>query len=147
MDRKPQHVMVAVDSAGQSCRAVSLAGQLASAFNANLTVLHIVSLHQAQAQGLQETDGNARQLLLERLAKPALDKAFAVLEELGLHKVAGQLAIPGDPGACIVEAVRSKQVDMLVLGHSGHGSLEHFLGSRTMAQVVRQVECPVTLVR
>jgi universal stress protein A len=53
----------------------------------------------------------------------------------------------GDPGEAIVEAAESEQVDMVVVGSHGRGSVGRlFLGS-VSEHVVRNAACPVLVVR
>lgn len=53
----------------------------------------------------------------------------------------------GDPGEAIVEAAESEQVDLIVVGSHGRGSVGRlFLGS-VSEHVVRNATCPVLVVR
>ena len=53
----------------------------------------------------------------------------------------------GDPGEAIVEAAESEQVDLVVVGSHGRGSMGRlFLGS-VSEHVVRNAGCPVLVVR
>jgi universal stress protein A len=53
----------------------------------------------------------------------------------------------GDPGESIVEAARSEQVDMVVVGSHGRGSVGRFFIGSVSDYVVRHAPCPVLVVR
>lgn len=53
----------------------------------------------------------------------------------------------GDPGESIVEAARSEQVDLVVVGSHGRGSMGRFFIGSVSDHVVRHAHCPVLVVR
>jgi len=53
----------------------------------------------------------------------------------------------GDPGESIVDAARSEQVDLVVVGSHGRGSVGRFLIGSVSDYVVRHAHCPVLVVR
>lgn len=53
----------------------------------------------------------------------------------------------GDPGESIVDAARSEQVDLVVVGSHGRGSVGRFLIGSVSDHVVRHAHCPVLVVR
>lgn len=53
----------------------------------------------------------------------------------------------GDPGEAIVEAAQSEQVDLVVVGSHGRGSVGRFLIGSVSDHVVRNASCPVLVVR
>lgn len=53
----------------------------------------------------------------------------------------------GDPGESIVDAARSEQVDLIVVGSHGRGQVGRFLIGSVSDHVVRHAHCPVLVVR
>ncbi len=53
----------------------------------------------------------------------------------------------GDPGESIVDAARSEQVDLVVVGSHGRGSVGRFFIGSVSDHVVRNAHCPVLVVR
>lgn len=53
----------------------------------------------------------------------------------------------GDRGESIVEAARSEQVDLVVVGSHGRGAVGRFFVGSVSEFVVRQAPCPVLVVR
>ncbi|MEO5918106.1 MAG: universal stress protein [Candidatus Limnocylindrales bacterium] len=53
----------------------------------------------------------------------------------------------GDPGESIVEAAESEQVDLVVVGSHGRGSVGRFFLGSVSDHVVRNAHCPVVVVR
>lgn len=53
----------------------------------------------------------------------------------------------GDPAESIVDAARSEQVDLVVVGSHGRGSVGRFFIGSVSDHVVRNAHCPVLVVR
>lgn len=53
----------------------------------------------------------------------------------------------GDPGESIVDAARSEQVDLVVVGSHGRGGVGRFFIGSVSDYVVRNAPCPVLVVR
>jgi nucleotide-binding universal stress UspA family protein len=75
----------------------------------------------------------------------------AAQELVGRGRAAGVRVIfliwEGDPGESIVEAARSEQVDLVVVGSHGRGSVGRFFIGSVSEYVVRHAYCPVLVVR
>ncbi len=53
----------------------------------------------------------------------------------------------GNPGESIVDAARSEEVDLVVVGSHGRGSMGRFFIGSVSEHVVRHAHCPVLVVR
>jgi nucleotide-binding universal stress UspA family protein len=126
MATKRIRVLVAVDGSEASTRAVRIAGQIAEATRALVSVLHVGSV------GEHETDGPDR---------------VAQSELAGLGVVARIEVRAGDAVDEILAATRSLPADLLVMGSRGRSQLAGLLLGSVSQDVVAKVSCPVLLVR
>lgn len=136
-------ILCPVDLSEQSRQALLWASAIAHQRGAELTVLSVVEPLLAHAAGIRFGVDLAREE-----AEPAL-RAF-VDATLSAHVRQSQhLRIEvtlGDPSAAVLEAARTLQAGLIVMGPHGLGGFRAlFLGSTT-AQVLRATEWPVLVV-
>jgi nucleotide-binding universal stress UspA family protein len=53
----------------------------------------------------------------------------------------------GDPFKEILETIKEKNIDMVIMGTHGKSRLDHFFFGKTADRVVRRANCPVMTVR
>lgn len=119
-------MLVAVDESEASTRAVRVAGQIAAALGARVSVLHVGhgGEHEAEAP--------------DRLAQ----------SELAALGVAARVEVRGgDVADEILAAARSLLADLLVMGSRGRSQLAGLLLGSVSQEVVARASCPVLLVR
>ncbi len=119
-------MLVAVDGSEASARAVRVAGQIAGALGARVSVLHVGH------GGEHEADAPDR-------------RAQSELAALG---VAARVEVRGGDAADeILAAARSLRADLLVMGSRGRSQLAGLLLGSVSQEVVARASCPVLLVR
>ena len=97
--------------------------ELASLFKARLTVVHVItsisslSRNYSLVVGLQET--------LEKEAKESLKK---FCEPLKIPE-SDQIIKVGQPAVEIIETIKEKDIDLLLLGRYGESGIGHLIGS------------------
>lgn len=75
----------------------------------------------------------------------ALDEAAAQLTNAGFHVTVAVL--PGDPDEVIAAEVRSREIDLLVMGAYGHSRVRQFILGSSTTTLVRTCLVPVLLFR
>jgi nucleotide-binding universal stress UspA family protein len=138
-----QVVVVGVDGSDPSVAALSWAGRYGAATGAVVWALHI--WHYPTAAGLppgitpasvtDEVKANQRKELDEAIAKANLDPAAQVESKVGY----------GHPAKVLID--ESENVDLIVIGHRGHGGFTKMLTGSVTLQVVNHAACPVVVVR
>jgi len=118
----------------------------------------------ASAQALDLAhDLGADVLVMSAIEQPSVDGITRRLEHLRLEReLAAQGVVArgrargvevrfmiwvGTPGEAIVEAARSEQVDLVVVGSHGRGAVGRFFVGSVSEYVVRHAPCPVLVVR
>jgi nucleotide-binding universal stress UspA family protein len=138
-----QVVVVGVDGSGPSIAALSWAGRYGAATGAVVWALQIWHYPTSAAlppgvappQVSDEVKAHQRKELDEAMAKANLDPAAQVESRIAY----------GHPAQVLIE--ESKNVDLIVVGHKGHGGFTGMLTGSVSLQVVHHAECPVVVVR
>jgi nucleotide-binding universal stress UspA family protein len=134
-----RQILLATDlspaSAGASAQALDLAHDL----GADVLVMSAIDRE-------PHPDGIAR-----RLEHMRLERELAAQEVVARGRARGIdvrfMIWVGAPGEAIVEAARSEQVDLVVVGSHGRGAVGRFFVGSVSDYVVRHAPCPVLVVR
>jgi len=134
-----KHVLVPVDFSPSSDHALELGLDIARANDAQLTLVHVAytppTYYAAAAEGF------VPYVDLEQEGRELLDELVAKTKET-YPKVAGVLA-SGQPWRKIIDAVRTSEADLVVMGtHGRTGVVRALLGS-VAEKVVRTAPVPV----
>jgi nucleotide-binding universal stress UspA family protein len=131
----PPRVLVGHDGSEPSMEALRIASLLAAAFSAGLLVVHVVPFEPLEyIHELNRKEG-------ESLLQDACSIVSAPLES-----VESELR-EGDPRSGLLEAAREYRPRLLVLGHRGSGGFPGLNLGSIAAEVVREAECPVLVVK
>ncbi len=164
-------ILVATDGSDHGRNATRIAGGLAGRLGAKLYVAHVVTgqpvpealRRMAEVEHLVREAEPERDSSLGRLSlKPSprvVDERIAVavagkvLEQgAALAKAEGAaevvpLELAGDAAEAVVEAVRARAVELVVIGSRGFGVLGRLVHGSVSTQVSQEVRCPVMVVK
>ena len=135
-------ILVGVDGSEGSRRAVGFARDLAGAFGARLTLLHVIEPFPVGMLG------NFEPPLSERYAKQMQEaNAFldGLVEELSLGDAEKAIEM-GRPGDVICHEAAEREVDLIVVGWHGHRPGTRLLVGSVGAHVVAAANRSVTVV-
>jgi nucleotide-binding universal stress UspA family protein len=98
---------------------------------------------------------DVRQILIGKkregaMIRQALGEMLASAQDrLGSHnRTSDEIVVTqGDVVGCIVNEVRSRQIDLIVMGYHAKGRLEAALAGSVSRSVLRKVEVPVLMVK
>lgn len=135
-------VVVGLDDSASSWKALVEALQFASAKKAELHIVSIQEIADASysANEVLAVDKTSR----ERLEK-AQDKARAMAEDGGV--AATTEIVSGSFTTAMVDYVKQNNVDLLVVGDTGHASIWGALLGTNAEKIVRHAKCSVMVVR
>jgi nucleotide-binding universal stress UspA family protein len=148
-----QQLLVAVDGSEHANKAVDLAADLAKRYQADLTILHVMSdpgsytipsgLKQyAELEQVFLTEHD----LLEGAAESIVEKAAARIERAGLDRPKIEIAV-GHPASVIVTRAAEIGANMIVMGSRGLGGVESMLLGSTSHKVAHLAQCTVVTVK
>ena len=130
-----KRLLAATDLSSRSDRAVRRAAELASAFNAELILLHVVK--DDRPLRLQEAARReATTLLLEQVA------GLPELRELNPQVV----VLTGQPSDSLLRATESEAADLIAMGASRRELLRYIFTGTTVERVIRNASRPVLMV-
>ncbi|MEA3511680.1 MAG: universal stress protein [Actinomycetota bacterium] len=145
------HILVAVDGSSHAERAVEFAADLAVKYEADLTVLNVVSYAStvplalgayAELEGLYAESRTVLQSAGEKIVESEGERA----RNLGVANVATAVEL-GSPAQTICETAHAIGADVVVMGRRGLGDFSGlFLGSVTH-KVAHSADCTVITVK
>lgn len=138
-----KRILVGLDGSQRAPAVLAAAVELAQLANAKLVVFRAVGLPPELPHELFElTDRRVEEVLL-RNAEEDLRRLTAEVPPERIERLATMLATGWD-GIC--RAAREHEVDMVVIGSHGYGTLDRLLGT-TAAKVVNHADRNVLVVR
>lgn len=141
-----RRILCALDFSAPSEAALKAAEQLALRFDAELVVAHVVEpvLAPAAFGPLPTTVAQVR-VEAEDAAKDRLREIVAGLSARGVR--ATSVLESGPAADTLVEIVRARGVDLVVIATHGLTGLEHALLGSVAERVVRLCPCPVLTIK
>ncbi len=135
----PEAILVAMDFAEPALRAleVALAWRRDSA---EITLLSVVDADLVEAirhSGLTVAEDPA-----DGLASAANDRLTRLIDEKGLDNIQ-PMVVHGRPFVEIVKVANDLDLDLIVIGRSGHSDVDHILFGGTAEKVLRAANRPV----
>jgi nucleotide-binding universal stress UspA family protein len=126
-------ILAPIDGSDCSIRAVEFAVELAVRFDAELHVVHF-----------SDSETDATDIVLDRARDAIAGTDLDSEPELSLLELD---VVPGNQvGKEILRLVRERDVDHVVMGHHGSGTIERAILGSAAGTVVRDESVPVTVV-
>ncbi len=137
-----QKILVAVDDSPAAQKAVNYAAQLAKLTNAQILIVHAYpkipdylgepNLSQTIARYLEKAEE-----LIEPVATQLQEAGLDVIPEI----------LEGPPADAILRVADARNVDLIVMGARGLGSVASLLLGSVSQKVLAHATCPVMIVR
>jgi len=143
-----KNVLVATDFGEAADSALAYGRELAGKFHATLHVLHVAENVYITAFGAETYASFAPDLQreIEESAHRRL-KELTVDDDAAAPKTVAAVMTSGSPAFAIIDYANDHEIDLIVLGTHGRGTLGHFLMGSVAERVVRLAGCPVLTVR
>lgn len=148
-------ILVATDASAVSNRALKMAAQLASQYNAELFITHVIRDMQIPYEIKEipelesssfESFNSAREEILRKIAETILKAARESAETVGVGKIETVIGT-GDPATSILALARRRKIDMIVIGSRGLGKLKGRLLGSVSRKVTNNAETSCLTVR
>jgi len=147
-----QRIVAAVDGSAPSLKAVDLAADLASKYDAELILF--TNGREFSPVIDRELESYARSEHIETLgsdvgvaaAETVLAGARLTARAKGATRIATNSAF-GDPAEEIIALAKDQKADLIVIGSRGHGQLAGLLLGSVAQKVLAHAACPVLVVR
>ena len=132
------HTLTPVEGSEPSSRALELSEKLANVLGSKLTIL---AVHQYTV-GRKVVADVWSQDDFNELPK----KSLAAAKDLGMKDATIAEVKARDVAHAVVNYAEQNDVDLIVMGASGMGSIKSFMIGSVSADVLRRTICPVTIV-
>ncbi len=141
ISRDIRRVLVPTDFSDCAARALDCAVRLVSAWEAELTLLHVIDINAQPARG---EVGTAQQLM-HRVWSDGMFQMSCVAKDLSNRVNAKPLLLEGLPWEQAVD--QSRRFDLLVLGVPRTKQVWNFFSRGTAQRIIRNALCPVLVVK
>jgi nucleotide-binding universal stress UspA family protein len=136
-------ILVPVDGSAPSLRAAALAAHFGRALNARILLLYVFDAPAGAMLGLEPHAAMHATEAGEQLAAAAFRKAQEQMAEVP----AARLLVSGKPAQAILTAAAGEGIDHIVMGSRGLSPIRELLLGSVSEVVLRNAQCPVTIVR
>ncbi|MGE5618356.1 MAG: universal stress protein [Sphingomonadaceae bacterium] len=147
MQKKPtliKKILVPTDGSTEALAAADYAVEMARAFGAEVTILHVVGVPRIPEYFLKAPESQMRQQLMEA-GKAILSLTQKVFTDAGIP--ATTELREGRPGDVIVLTALQGKFDLIVMGSRGLDPSQSLLLGSVSDFVARHAPCPVLIVR
>jgi nucleotide-binding universal stress UspA family protein len=144
-------ILCPVDFSEPSYAALESAVDLAECFSAKIVLFHAVSnIDPTPTPSYTLTNQIADQI--PQIMQQMTENATQALKELTNIRIAGrvptqQMVEIGDPANSIVQAAKTRSVDLIVIATHGRSGIKGLIFGSVAEKVVRTAECPVLTMR
>ena len=140
-----QHILVPTDFSEYAGYALDYAIELAKAFTARLTFLHVIHL---TPMAMGDIGASGLVPYLEEVETDAQQRMQALLKRVQQEGLQGETAIvQGVPFQSIVDMAESQHVDLIIMGTHGRTGRTHVLMGSVAERVVRMAPSAVLVTR
>ena len=148
-------ILVATDASAASNRALEMAAQLSTQYNAELLIIHVIrdmqipfdikEIPELESETI-ESFASAREEIMRKVAESVLRDARAKAGKAGASKVETTIGT-GDPGNSILDVAKRRETDMIVIGTRGLGKLKGQILGSVSRKVTNNAETSCLIVR
>jgi nucleotide-binding universal stress UspA family protein len=137
-----EKILVAVDGSDHSLKAAKLAGDLARLSSGTLRV---VTVYEEVPSYLGEPNLSQMIAMRSKKAEEVVDKAIKQIGEI--PGACETEILSGDPAESILQVVDAFDIDLIIMGTRGQGSIKSLLLGSQSHKVLSAAPCPVLVVR
>src|SRR4030042_189444 len=136
-------ILCPTDFSEPSYEAIKSASELASHFESELCIFHVISPVPIMPMGAEPSAFNVAlyEQELEASSKRSLEEVFNKLESKELK--ARLIAVRGNAADEIVRIADEEKIDLIVIATRGRTGLDRLIFGSVAAKVVRLAKCPV----
>ena len=135
-------ILVPVDGSVYSLNAAEVGRSLAEKYAGNLTLLHVIN------KSITNTNVSDFEKELDRYRLEGIKILTNVLEAIGETEDKVEAIISwGEPMKIILEEIKDKGYDIVVMGSRGLGPIRGMLLGSVCERVSRSAKCPVVIVK
>jgi nucleotide-binding universal stress UspA family protein len=154
-NRMINRILVATDASAASNRALEMAAQLSTQYDAELLIIHVIrdmqipfdikEIPELESETI-ESFASAREEIMRKVAESVLRDARAKAGKAGASKIETTIGT-GDPATSILDVAKRRETDMIVIGPRGLGKLKGQILGSVSRKVTNNAETSCLIVR
>ena len=150
-----KRILVSTDASAASNRAVKMAAQLSTQYDAELHIVHVIRDMQIPFEIKEipelesdtiESFASAREEIMRKVAESVLKEARIEAENTGATNVQTTIGT-GDPATGILDLAKRRNIDMIVIGTRGLGKIKGQILGSVSRKVTNNAETSCLIVR
>jgi nucleotide-binding universal stress UspA family protein len=148
-------ILVATDASAASNRALEMAAQLSTQYDAELLIIHVIrdmqipfdikEIPELESETI-ESFASAREEIMRKVAESVLRDARAKAAKAGASKIETTIGT-GDPATSILDVAKRRNTDMIVIGTRGLGKFKGQILGSVSRKVTNNAETSCLIVR
>ena len=135
-------ILLPVDFSERCAWAAHHAASLASRFQAEIAVVHVVEPLRYDFGEMEFAGGVANEVMQGRVAQARERLETFLTPELAGARVS-RVLLEGDPARCIVSFAHDQQAGLIAMPTHGYGPFRRFILGSVTAKVLHDADCPV----
>jgi nucleotide-binding universal stress UspA family protein len=135
-------ILLPVDFSDRCSGAARYAASLASRFQAEIALVHVVEPLRYDFGEMEFAGGVANEVMLGRVAQARQRLDTFLAPELAGARVSRTL-LEGDPARCVVSFAHDQQAGLIAMPTHGYGPFRRFILGSVTAKVLHDADCPV----
>ena len=135
-------ILLPVDFSERCLWAAQHAASLASRFQAEIAVVHVVEPLRYDFGEMEFAGGVANEVMQGRVAQARERLETFLAPELAGARVS-RVLLEGDPARCIVSFAHEQQAGLIAMPTHGYGPFRRFILGSVTAKVLHDADCPV----
>jgi len=138
-------ILVAYDGSDHAIRALDVAIDLASKYNAKLDVVEVVDTAALLGMGVAPIPGEVIQQVYNK-AKTDVENAKSKAQQHGVKEV-DAVVLEGDPATAILEYAAKNGSDLIITGSRGLSTFKRIILGSVSTKIVEDAKVPVLVVK
>lgn len=138
-------ILVATDASEFSKRALTVAVDFARKFNAEIELLYVINSKFLDGTSINSYTYTISSELVDQQGEKVLEDTLKGIDISNITLVKKKLQ--GKPGEVIVEEVKNENIDLVVMGSHGYGTIVGSLLGSVSQKVIHGANCSVLLVK
>lgn len=144
-------ILLATDGSSTSRKALEFAVEMASRYDAQLYILHVVSTMEVPVDVLEyvsaeDIEDSPASFYLEKVGQKIIHQSEKECKETGCENV-HTIVLRGDPADMIIEFAQEKEMDIIIMGSRGFRGIKGKLLGSVSRKVSHASECSCLMVK
>jgi nucleotide-binding universal stress UspA family protein len=144
-------ILLATDGSANSRRALAFAVEMASRYDSELYVLHVIPnmeipLEVIEYLSAEDIDDSPASFYLEKIGQKIIQQSENECKITGCENVR-TIVLRGDPADMIIEVAKDKQIDIIIVGSRGLRGIKGRLLGSVSRKVSHASECSCLIVK